>query len=192
MLKVKNNDINKIAYAFATTDAESINLDSEYYCKTRDIFQFRLEKLKNILIKDNGFNKNAMIITAIIGEIGNNAFDHNLGNWRDIMGVFFIPNIEKKEIAIVDRGQGLFKTLQRVKPTLKNHEEALKVAFTERISGRAPEQRGNGLKFTKENIENSKMHLKFITGNAEAQLNQKMVIQKNDFNMNGCIAILEI
>ena len=192
MFKVKINDTKKLAYTWATTDAKNINLNSEYYCKTRDIFQARLEKLKNILSEDDRFNKNAMILTAILGEIGNNAFDHNLGNWRNIMGIFFIPNIEKKEIAIVDRGQGLLKTLQRVKPDLKNHEEALKTAFTERISGRAPEQRGNGLKFTKENIKNSKMHLSFITGNAEAKLNQKMVIQGIDFNINGCMAILEI
>ena len=35
----------------------------------------------------------------------------------------------------------------------------------ERISGRAPEKRGNGLKFVKENIENKKMHLVHLRKN---------------------------
>ena len=191
MLKVKINDIKKLAYTWVTTEEENINLDSEYYCKTRDIFQSRLDKLLNDLIAVTVEEK-AYMTYAILGEIGNNSFDHNLGNWKDIMGIFFIPNLVKRQIAIVDRGQGLFKTLKRVKPNLKNHEEALKVAFTERISGRAPEQRGNGLKFTKENVKNNKMHLTFITGNAEAKLNQEMIIQKIDFNVSGCIAILEV
>ena len=48
---------------------------------------------------------------------------------------------------MADRGLGIRATLLRVRPDLKDDINALMVAFTERVSGRAPEQRGNGLKF---------------------------------------------
>lgn len=126
------------------------------------------------------------------GEIGNNSFDHNLGSWQDIMGIFFGYEFNNGGLKIVlaDRGQGLFKTLKRVKPELKNDLEALFTAFNERISGRAPESRGNGLKFVKENIKNKKMHLGFYSGNAEALLNEKMKINKLDYNIRECLAII--
>ncbi len=55
-------------------------------------------------------------------------------------------------IIIADRGRGIMETLKKVKPGLANDMDALTVVFTERISGRAPEARGNGLKFVYENI----------------------------------------
>ncbi len=48
---------------------------------------------------------------------------------------------------MVDRGQGVLATLQQVVPQLTDAREGLRIAFTETITGRALEQRGNGLKF---------------------------------------------
>ena len=166
---------------------------AEYYCETRDIFQARLDKMVNILLNaEKVSEEDVYIMAAIAGEIGNNSFDHNLGSWPDIMGVFFDYELAdgKFKIALADRGQGLKATLKRVKPEIKNDEEALFTAFNERISGRAPESRGNGLKFVKENIKDRKMRLLFITGLARAELNDKMTIEKAGDNIRGSLAII--
>ncbi len=190
-----NSNTIKLAYDWTTSKPNQADIKSDYYCQTRDIFQARLSNMVNDLLENSEINKNKIyIISAIAGEIGNNSFDHNLGNWPDIMGIFFGYNFEKNnlEIILADRGQGILKTLKRVKPELKDDFEALKTAFTERISGRAPEVRGNGLKFSKENIEKENMKLVFISGRAKAKLNKKMKIIKADENINGCLAILTL
>lgn len=191
-IMTNKNKIIKSANTWITASSQKINTEDNNFCNTRVIFQIQLDKLLNELISSGTKEEYAYIIYAILGEIGNNSFDHNIGNWPDIMGIFFAHDIQNKIIILADRGQGILKTLKKVKPNLKTHTQALKVAFTEKISGRAPEKRGNGLKFTKVNIKNTKMHLTFITGNAEAKLNDKMEIKKIKKIINGCLAILEI
>lgn len=187
-----NNNIKQLMHDWLTADSETIKLKKDYYCESRDIFQARLSKMTGDLL-NNISEGDAYIISAIAGEIGNNSFDHNLGNWPDVAGIFFAYNMLAHEIEIflADRGQGILKTLKRVKPELKNDAEALQTAFTERISGRMPENRGNGLKFVKENIASQKMNLIFTSGNAQAELDDKMKITPIDKSIRGCSAILE-
>jgi len=186
-------DLEKLAYDWATAEANKVNIKSKYYCQTRDIFQARLNKMLEDLLKTKIINEDKIyLISAMTGEIGNNSFDHNLGKWPDIIGIFFGYEIkgDKLKIVLADRGQGVLKTLRQTKTELKNDAEALKVAFTEKISGRAPENRGNGLKFVKENVKNKKMRLIFISGNAQAELNEKMKIIERKEKIRGCLAIL--
>lgn len=186
--------IEAIAFDWISKD-KAQELKDFLYCPTRDIFQTRIDKmLREMLLSDSLSENDAYILSAITGEIGNNSFDHNLGNWKDVMGIFFGYTIDSKGIKIVlaDRGQGVFKTLKQVKPDLKDDKEALKVAFTEKISGRAPENRGNGLKFVKNNVQSGKIHLSFSSGNAELLLNKKFEIIKKDKSLQGCLAILDL
>ncbi len=95
------------------------------------------------------------MVIATTGEIGNNSFDHNLGQWRDIPGCWFETTEATGRqlwICIADRGQGIYQSLVKVHPELANEQAALKAAFETIISGRSPEQRGNGLKFVEKNI----------------------------------------
>jgi hypothetical protein len=188
-------DLEKLAYEWVSVNADKVDIASGYYCQNRDIFQSRLDKMLADLLKNKKVNENdAYLISAMVGEIGNNSFDHNLGKWPDVTGIFFGYETEgvKSKIVLADRGQGVLKTLKQIKPELKNDAEALKVAFTEKISGRAPENRGNGLKFVKENVKNKKMHLIFISGNAQAELNEKMEIKEMKEGIRGCLAILTL
>ncbi len=190
-----SNDIEKLSYDWITADSENVDVISGYYCQTRDIFQARLGRMiDDLSMSDNIKIEKAYLVSAVAGEIGNNSFDHNLGNWSDVMGVFFAYDFadNKLKIILADRGQGVLKTLKKVKPELKNNSEALKTAFTERISGRAPEARGNGLKFSKESVEKENMHLVFTSGNAQAELNREMEIKQIDENIKGCLAILTV
>ncbi|MBI2459590.1 MAG: hypothetical protein HYV53_03505 [Parcubacteria group bacterium] len=174
-------------------EENQLNDGGENYCQTRDIFQSGLDKMVNSLLNEKKISEDDVyILAAIAGEIGNNSFDHNLGSWPDIMGVFFGYELAADELKIVlaDRGQGLLATLKRVKPELKNDGQALFTAFNEKISGRAPEPRGNGLKFVKENIKDKKMNLLFMSGFARAELNDKMIIKPADKNIKGSLAII--
>jgi len=169
------------------------SLSKEYYSETSDVFSARLQRLSFELSKNKDLKQVSSLIIAILGEIGNNSFNHNIGNWPDIPGVFFGYNLSQQLCVVADRGQGLLKTLRTVKPNLKNDKEALVVAFTEYISARAPEDRGNGLKFVKSVIEKNPIDLKFYTGSAF--LEQKGNSFDYDINttkqsFHGCLAII--
>ena len=188
-------DLEKLGYDWVKNNADKIDTVSIYYCQNRDIFQAKVDKMMNDLLKAKSIDEDSVyLISAMTGEIGNNSFDHNLGKWTDIAGVFFGYETEGNNLKIVlaDRGQGVLKSLRQIKTELNNDAEALKVAFTEKISGRAPENRGNGLKFVRENVKNKKMHLTFISGNAQAELNEKMEIREQKENIRGCLAILSL
>jgi len=187
------NNIEQLAFSWINSSLEKIDQNNKYYCVTRDVFQARLDHLEYDL-KNNLSKDFVYLISAIAGEIGNNSFDHNLGSWPDVTGIFFGYNIDNKiiKIILVDRGQGILKTLKKIKPNLKNDQEALKTAFYERISGRAPENRGNGLKFVRESILDNKIHLDFYSGNAQATLNHEFAIKKSEYVIKGCLAILNI
>ncbi len=187
------NNIKKLCYDWITADPEKVDVVSDYYCRTRDIFEARLERMKTMLSKNKKLDKNKALLSAIAGEIGNNSFDHNLGNWTDVIGIFFAYEIldDKVSIFLADRGLGILKTLQRVKPELNNHQDALKMAFTQIISSRYPERRGNGLKFVKNSVESKKFSLVFISGNAEIKINKIFKTAKISKNINGCFAVLK-
>ncbi len=188
-------NLEKLAYEWINISADKIDAASGYYCRSGDIFQGRLDQMLADLLRKKNINEDEIyIVFAMAGEIGNNSFDHNLGKWPDIMGVFFGYDMEggKLKIVLADRGQGVLKTLKRINPEIKNDTEALKIAFTEKISGRAPENRGNGLKFVRENVKNKKMRLVFISGTAEAELNEGMKIKERKESIRGCLAILSL
>jgi hypothetical protein len=132
-------------------------------------------------------------IVAAAGEIGNNSFDHNLGNWPDVPGIFFAYDEEKRQIVLADRGQGILKTLKRVKPEIESEREALVVAFTEIISGRAPEGRGNGLKFVRKVAPQVGMALSFQSGDGLIRLSKEegdIQSEPAENHIHGCLALM--
>lgn len=166
--------------------------ESDVYCQTRDEFQARLEKLQSVF--GNKVSLSAVsLLSAIAGEIGNNSFDHNLGNWPDIPGVFFSYDLKEDIIVLADRGQGILATLKKVIPGLNNSGDALKVAFTETISGRMPEARGNGLKFVRSVVIENNFTLNFQTRDVYLYLKQNdkdVIVKKADLPIQGCFAII--
>ncbi|MFH1392238.1 MAG: MerR family DNA-binding transcriptional regulator [bacterium] len=193
---IKNNIrdlLVKLAKAWVVNNVKT-EFHPDFYCSSSSIFQARLSKLESELGEIRELGKIFPLITAITGEIGNNSFDHNLGNWPDVPGIFFAYSLEKKKIVLADRGQGILATLKKVKPKLKNHQDALMVAFTEIISGRAPESRGNGLKFVRQVVADNKISLFFQTGNAQLEIRQQdcnLNIKKSKNNFRGCLAIIK-
>lgn len=186
------NDIHNLAKNWATSQKPTTPTQ-ENYCETSDVFNARLERMGRELGKTKELEKIFPLIVAIAGEIGNNSFNHNIGNWPDTPGVFFGYSLPKRQIILADRGQGLLKTLKKVKPLLKNDEEALQTAFTEFISSRAPEDRGNGLKFVKNVVTENNLNLLFQSGDAELHLkksDKKLTIKKAAPYFHGCMATI--
>jgi len=121
-----------------------------WVCETRETLTARLPHLKSFV--SNGLPENLLpLVISTAGEIGNNSFDHNLGQWRDVPGCWFESQVTGQNlwICIADRGQGIFQSLVKVHPSLADEQSALNAAFERIISGRAPEKRGNGLKYVK-------------------------------------------
>lgn len=86
------------------------------------------------------------------------------------MGIFFAYNLNKRIIVLADRGLGIRATLSRVRPNLKDDITALTVAFTEKISARFPEMRGNGLKFVRNSAIQYSLGISLQSGKAIAQI----------------------
>ena len=126
---------------------------SDRVCESRDMLNARLPHLKSY-VKMGLPEKILPLVIAAAAEVGNNAFDHNLGQWRDVPGCWLESQVSGRQlwIMIADRGQGIFQSLVKVHPELADDQAAVRAAFETVISGRAPEKRGNGLKFVREAI----------------------------------------
>ncbi len=135
----------------------------EQFCRSRSEFNGRLFSYENTL--KVRFSEDCLyLITSSFGEIGNNCFDHNLGHWSDEPGCLFIRN--ESYCLIVDRGQGIKSSLSKVYHLQPQDESYVSVAFSKVITGRAPEKRGNGLKFSKRSLSKCNLNL-FCLSNSE-------------------------
>jgi excisionase family DNA binding protein len=194
-LEIFPSDLFTLAYEWAS--AESIltaPIPSKLFCQDSSVFEARLIKLGSSLQLVSGLDQIFSLIVSAAGEIGNNSFDHNLGKWPDITGIFFGYNIEKREIVLADRGLGILKTLKFAVPSLQTHQEALNIAFTQFISGRAPENRGNGLKYVHKIIVENPISLVFISGDAELKISREdseINVQQTNTPLQGCIALIK-
>jgi len=172
---------------------EMVEIPSKFYCANSAAFQTKLAKMQEILNNVEELKQIFPLIVAVAGEIGNNSFDHNLGNWPDTPGIFFGYDIHKKIVVLADRGRGVLATLKRVKPELETDQEALHVAFTEIVSGRSPESRGNGLKFVRKIVAENPIGLLFKTGNADLVLTKDsdvLDMRVSPESFRGCMALI--
>lgn len=187
-------DLKLLGLAWATS-AIPPELPSEYYCEREDRFTSRVTKMGTELQKAGNVSEDmASLLTLVAGEIGDNSFAHNVGNWPDVQGLFFGYNIDKRIIVLADRGRGVKTTLQQVRPSIKTDIEALNVAFTEIVSGRNPEKRGNGLKVVRGVTESNEISLLFRSGVGMVNIplhNGLMQIKMTDGNIRGTYVVIQ-
>lgn len=184
------NDIFVLAKDWCINGAE---IPAKFYCSNRAVFEARLAKMLEELSHIDEYKDTFSFIVAIAGEVGNNSFDHNLGNWPDEPGVFFGYDINGRKVVLADRGIGILESLKRVRPNLATHESALTTAFTEVVTGRAPEDRGNGLKFVKNSVINNSFGIFFQTGDAELVISKQekgFCLKPSSENFHGCLLLL--
>lgn len=180
------------AFAWATSHEPS-PLSESGYCATRDVLSARIDRLLREFLKHHMPENTAYLLHALVSEIGGNSFDHNLGQWRDVPGALLVEshNAHVSMVILTDRGQGIRATLTKVKPTIASDEEALRTAFLERISSRAPERRGNGLKFVRREVLQDGVDIFFQTGTATyAVVGKQEKWASSATNVVGCFAVL--
>jgi len=161
------------------------SLGSNFFSISRDIFTARLQ---SYILESQKY-----LEAALIGEIGNNTFDHNFGFISENPGgVYCDFTYSDKYIVLSDYGKGVRQSLLNVLPQTKNDMEAVEIAFTKRISGRSPELRGNGLKFVAEAIISNNWHLYFQSGNGSCKIDKDgMFFHEEEISLSGCLAILD-
>lgn len=169
----------------AKSELENNGKNTDFFSKTRDVFSARLD---TYVLANKKY-----LEAAIIGEIGNNSFDHNFNTSISITrGAYFNPYYLSTYCLLADFGQGLLSSLKVVKPNLATDLDAVKTAFSEHISGRAPEQRGNGLKFVLKSIQENAWSLYYQSGNGICLIDKdKIEYQTSPIVYNGCMAILK-
>lgn len=190
-LEVFKSDLFKFANDWVANKDE---FPGGFYCQTSSMFQARLVKMERLLMEKPGYEKLYSLIVLIAGEIGDNSFAHNLGKWPDIPGIFFGYDLQKRVIVLADRGLGVLETLRRVRPKLSNHTDAVEVAFTEFISGRSPEKRGNGLKSVREVVATRPINLLFLSGDAEVRMQdpeKRFRVTRGVHMVRGCLVKIE-
>ncbi len=191
-LVVFSSDMLKLAREWVIDGSKMPPLD--FYCSNSAVFATRLVEMENLLMRNPKAKPIFSLLVAIAGEIGNNSYDHNLGKWPDVPGVFFGYDIHEGRIVLADRGLGILGTLSRVRPELKNHQDALLVAFTQIVSGRAPEERGNGLKFVRKVVQENAINLTFQSGDAELIVvgkSSELPIKGAATSIRGCFAVID-
>ena len=190
-LEIFKSDLFKFGFEWIVNKTE---FPGVFYCQTSSIFQARLVRMERQLMEKPGYEKLYSLIVLIAGEIGDNSFAHNLGKWPDVSGIFFGYDLQKRIIVLVDRGLGVLETLRRVRPELSNHVAAVEVAFTEFISGRSPEKRGNGLKSVREVVSTQPINLLFMSGDAEVRMQdpeKKFRVTRGTNMVRGCLVKIE-
>jgi len=173
---------------------DGVEFPRTFYCQTSSIFNARLAKMEYALMQKPGYEKLYSLIVLVTGEIGDNSFAHNLGKWPDTAGIFFGYDLAKGIVVLADRGLGILETLRQVRPELPSHVAALEVAFTEFISGRAPEKRGNGLKLVREVVMEQPISLFFTSGDAELRMqgsDKVFHVTRGQRSVRGCLAKIE-
>jgi len=177
---IGNKIVEEIVLKMKNGFADSNNFFSE----TRDVFTARIQSYV--------LSTKKYLESAVIGEIGNNTFDHNfIFDDNYTRGVYCNLSYDRY-IILVDYGRGIKQSLIPVIPAINSDIEALEIAFTKQVSGRSPEQRGNGLKFVSETIRQNKWHLFFQSGNASCSIDKNGVIFNEEItSLIGCLAILD-
>ena len=162
----------------------AFNKNADYFSKTRDVFTARLQ---SYTLKSRKY-----LEAAIIGEIGNNTFDHNFEFNMDYpRGVYCNTEYNQLYVVLADYGRGVKQSLLAVLPSISSDKNALEIAFTKRISGRSPEQRGNGLKFVSDSIQQNNWHLYFQSGSGACSIDKSGIeFYAKPFSILGCLAII--
>jgi hypothetical protein len=174
-----------IVEAVTAESVKGFNEADVCFSKTRDAFTARIQ---SYIMETKKY-----LEAAVIGEIGNNTFDHNFIFEENFpWGVYCNLSYKGKYIVLADYGMGVRRSLISVLPSIGSDLEAVETAFTKRISGRSPEQRGNGLKFVSETIRQNGWHLYFQSGSGSCSMDRHgMTFFEKTPIITGCLAILD-
>lgn len=160
-----------------------IKKDSDNWSAYKDIFDARLQTYT--------LDTQEWLWGAVIGEIGFNTYDHNIV-FSGAKGLYC--NFEYKEngILLLDFGCGIKSSLSKIRKDIESDKDALRIGFTEVVSGRFPERRGNGLKFALTTVVQNGWNMYFHSGSAYCLVDKDgYIFGDSQYNHCGCFCILE-
>ncbi len=144
----------------------------------RDEFSARLVSRVRRMFQSFGMNDDEeQRATALVGELGNNVYDHNEGSWpTDVGGALIIaqhyPEHKRIEVVVADPGVGFLGSLKQAKPDLADDIEAIQLGL-QGVTGRVGEKRGNGLKLIQRwTIEDFQGILRIHSGSGLVEVDQ--------------------
>jgi len=132
------------------SEHENMGLQEILHCRYLDDFSARLAHFERMFKNFGLGEEDAHRALIIVGEFGNNVFDHNLGNWPtnfsgSLIAAQNYPRLKRIEMIVADAGVGFLGSLQNAFPDLQTDIAAIKKGL-EGNTGRIGEKRGNGLK----------------------------------------------
>lgn len=164
-------------------------------CNRRDEFDVRLGRFLNLFEKFGLHKDDARRATALIGELGNNVFDHNSGNWpTNIPGcVIAVRNYltqRRLEVVVGDPGIGFLGSLKAAFPEIKTDVEAVKKGLAG-YTGRVGERRGNGLRLIQDwTVNNFSGELAIQSGRGLVVVTKKDIKESDAHVILGTLAKL--
>jgi len=171
----------------------NLNLQELSHCKYRDEFDARLGHFLGMFLNFGMELNDAKLATAIVGELGNNVFDHNLGKWpTDVSGCIIaaqnFPKLKKIEFAIGDPGIGFLGSLKAAFPELDSDIKAIKKGLAGN-TGRIGENRGNGLKYIQSwTIKNFSGMLTIHSGGGVVEVSEEKTSEYQGIKILGTLA----
>ena len=200
-----NNVLAELGYNSEAEILESVQVPEKYnmniqeilHCSTRDQFDGRLGRFVSMFQYFGMSENEAKRATSLIGELGNNTFDHNLGNWpTDISGCIIAaqnyPNLKRIQVAVGDPGVGFLGSLKAAFPELTNDIEAIKKGLGGN-SGRIGEVRGNGLRIIQSwTIDNFSGMLSIHSGEGFVSAEKNRMSEKKANRILGTVAQIMI
>lgn len=160
-------------------EQDTLNVHEILHCPSRDVFDARLSSRIRLMFRNFGMNDaDEQRATAIVGELGNNVFDHNGGAWpTNVSGAIIIaqryPRHGTINVVVADPGVGFLNSLRLATPKPKDDIEAIKLGLSG-VTGRIGERRGNGLKLVQEwTIRNFKGIVRIHSGKGLVEVDNK-------------------
>jgi hypothetical protein len=150
LLELGYTEANQSFDAVSVSEEKDINALEITHCRYVDEFSARLGRFER-MFKDFGLNdEDSKRALVIVGELGNNVFDHNVGSWpTNFSGGIIVaqnyPDKRRIEVVVADAGVGFLGSLKNAYPDLKDDIEAIRKGL-KGYTGRIGENRGNGLK----------------------------------------------
>ncbi len=188
------NFLGEISYdKFSKEALPDYNIQEITHSLFRDEFNARLPRIK-LMFRIFGISSmdDANRATVLVGELGNNVFDHNEGSWpTDVRGAIILgqnyPQEKRLELVVADPGIGFRQSLSTVDPDLTD-VKAIKLGL-QGFTGRTGEKRGNGLKLIQAwTINKFNGAVRIHSGNGLVTVDKEGTQSKNANSILGTLA----
>ncbi|MEK7147128.1 MAG: hypothetical protein AAB772_02630 [Patescibacteria group bacterium] len=132
-------------------ERENDNVCEIIHCIFRDELDARLGKINRMFLHFGLGEIEGSMTTSLVGELGNNVFDHNDGQWpTSVRGAIILAQVNPRqrriEVVVADPGIGFKGSLAALSAPVKNDDlEAIKLGLSG-VTGRIGEPRGQGLR----------------------------------------------